>query len=65
MGSYHNELTGSPYHKIQHYKHQSRKKLDLAYLYADPLVERIKDELEPINAPLDTEIEFREIYKIL
>jgi hypothetical protein len=43
----------------------SKRKLDLAFLYADPLVERVKDELLPINAPLDTEIEFREIFKIL
>ncbi|CDW81385.1 UNKNOWN [Stylonychia lemnae] len=46
------------------YSHQ-KKKLDLAYLYSDPLVYRDKDKLWPMDSPLDTEIEFREIYKIL
>jgi hypothetical protein len=47
------------------FKQGGKKKLDLAYLFADPLVERVKDELLPISSPLDTEVEFKEIYKIL
>ena len=42
-------------------KHNQKKKMDLAFLYSDPLVEKVRDELMPCNQPLDTEIEFKEI----
>lgn len=65
FGSFHHDINDSPYHKVHHHQKSNKKKLDFAFLYADPLVERVKNELLPINAPLDTEIEFREIFKIL
>lgn len=30
-------------------KHNYKKKLDLAFLYSDPLVEKVRDELVPCN----------------
>lgn len=46
---------------IEKYKEQKRR-LDLAYLYADPLMEKQKNNaLVPINQPLDTDKELREI----
>ncbi len=41
------------------------RKPDLAFLYADPLVYLDNFTLKPIDAPLDTEIEFRQIFEFL
>lgn len=44
----------------------SEKKLDLAYLFADPLIYENKDcEFVPFDLPLDTENEIRELEKII
>ena len=59
-GGAHSHVDGSPM-PMKKYKEQKRR-LDLAYLYADPLMEKQKNNaLVPINQPLDTDKELREI----
>eukprot|EP00347_Sterkiella_histriomuscorum_P024050 403332474 len=63
--SFNNELGQSPNHPKQSHKVSRKKKLDLVYLYSDPLVERIKDQTYSLSTPLDTGSEYREIVKTL